>query len=396
MQLNEKSRDATLVVVTTPPGRGAVAVVVVQGAAATEHVNACLELATPSDLADRAVDRILFGRWVGAANAANEAHESSAAEEVVVCRRSEDRVEVHCHGGRAAVARIVGDLAGLGCAAVDPARWLAAHEADAIVCEADLALAQATTQRTAAILLAQRGGALAAAVAQVSHDLETGNNVAALAAIDALLATAAIGLHLVTPWKVVLAGPPNVGKSYLLNALLGYDRALVFDQPGTTRDIVTATTALDGWPIELSDTAGVRPSNDSLETAGIELAAAAVSQCDLLVVVRDATQAGTEPWFEAYFGPRLDVRNKADHCDSPRGSRLAHDSPGVLYTSATRGDGIAELAAAIVARLAPAVPSPGAAVVFTDRQYQLLEQTRVLIADSKRAEALDLLGSISG
>ena len=59
----------------------------------------------------------------------------------------------------------------------------------------------------------------------------------------------------------MIAGPPNVGKSSLLNALLGYRRAIVFDQPGTTRDVVTSTTAIDGWPVELSDTAGLRSSD---------------------------------------------------------------------------------------------------------------------------------------
>ena len=58
--------------------------------------------------------------------------------------------------------------------------------------------------------------------------------------------------------RVVLAGWPNVGKSSLINALLGYARAIVHPSPGTTRDVVTASTAIDGWPIELSDTAGLR------------------------------------------------------------------------------------------------------------------------------------------
>ena len=73
----------------------------------------------------------------------------------------------------------------------------------------------------------------------------------------------------------MLAGRPNVGKSSLTNALLGYTRSIVFDQPGTTRDVVTATTAIDGWPIEFSDTAGLREGSEPLEAAGIERAASA-------------------------------------------------------------------------------------------------------------------------
>ena len=70
---------------------------------------------------------------------------------------------------------------------------------------------------------------------------------------------------------VVLSGAPNVGKSSLINALVGYERAIVFAEPGTTRDVVTAGTAVDGWPIELADTAGLRESTDPLEAAGIAL-----------------------------------------------------------------------------------------------------------------------------
>ena len=87
------------------------------------------------------------------------------------------------------------------------------------------------------------------------------------------------GRHLLTPFDVVLAGPANVGKSSLINALVGYNRAIVYDAPGTTRDVITAETAIDGWPVTLSDTAGLRDSDDPLEMAGVQTAqCAAVSR----------------------------------------------------------------------------------------------------------------------
>ena len=81
--------------------------------------------------------------------------------------------------------------------------------------------------------------------------------------LEILIKRSEVGLRLVSGWRVVLAGRPNVGKSRLLNALAGYDRAIVDPTPGTTRDVVTIRTALDGWSVELSDTAGLRAGGRS-------------------------------------------------------------------------------------------------------------------------------------
>ena len=111
-------------------------------------------------------------------------------------------------------------------------------------------------------LLDQYHGALESeieAIRTLLRELQP-NIDAAASRLETLLGRASIGLHLVRPWRVTIAGPPNVGKSSLLNALAGFERAIVFDQPGTTRDVLTVLTAIDGWPIELADTAGWRDS----------------------------------------------------------------------------------------------------------------------------------------
>ncbi len=88
----------------------------------------------------------------------------------------------------------------------------------------------------------------------------------------------------------MLAGRPNVGKSRLLNALAGYDRAIVDPTPGTTRDVVTVPAAFDGWPVELADTAGLRSSLDPIEAEGVALARARQRGADLVVVVLDRSE----------------------------------------------------------------------------------------------------------
>ena len=124
---------------------------------------------------------------------------------------------------------------------------------------------------------------------------QSGDAAAARRQIDDLLAHAATGLHLVRPWQVVVAGRPNVGKSSLINAIAGYQRAIVHSLPGTTRDIVSVQTALDGWPVEISDTAGLRRGSDPIEQAGIELAIDKIAAADLVVLVFDASS----PWTDA-------------------------------------------------------------------------------------------------
>ena len=113
---------------------------------------------------------------------------------------------------------------------------------------------------------------------------------------------------------MVLAGRPNVGKSSLMNALAGHGRSIVHHAPGTTRDAVTLTTAIDGWPVELCDTAGLRPAGDALESAGIERAQERLARADLVVLVCDQSmpwsaedQALLDQWPEAVL-----VHNKCD------------------------------------------------------------------------------------
>jgi tRNA modification GTPase len=131
---------------------------------------------------------------------------------------------------------------------------------------------------------------------------------------------------------VALVGAVNVGKSSLLNALVGCERALVATTPGTTRDYVEAATEWDGVAVTVVDTAGVRQTADAVEARGIALGERRVASADVVVVVND----GVAPWDDgARYGRRgLVVRNKAD---------LGGDARGAVMTSATTGSGLDDL-----------------------------------------------------
>ena len=139
-----------------------------------------------------------------------------------------------------------------------------------------------------------------------------------------------VGLRLIAGWRVVLAGRPNVGKSRLLNALTGYDRAIVDATPGTTRDVVTARTALDGWPVELADTAGLRPSDDPIEASGVALARARQGEADLVLVVLDRSEPLTD----------IDRAIVAEHAPWPVRRQQVRPAGGLEPRGPRRGRGL--------------------------------------------------------
>lgn len=345
------------VAILTPPGRGAVATIAVTGAGAAAIVDRLFQPAGGKSLIARPERAIAFGRWNGA-----------EGEELVVCRHDDEHVEIHCHGGAAAPAAIVDSLVASGGRRSDWRFWLTTMELGSFSREAFFALTQARTLRTAAILLEQFLGRLAGAFHEIHQLIAEGKIAESRALIECLLARTRVGKHLVHPWRVVLSGRPNVGKSSLINALVGYERSIVYDAPGTTRDVVTASTAFDGWPVELSDTAGLRESNDALEAAGVERAQEQLRRADQILLVFDASQ----PWeaadddLLAKYPEAVVVHNKCDLMTT-----TDHRPPG-MATSATSGLGLAELQQAVIARLIPIEISPGDAVPFNAEHEELL------------------------
>ncbi len=369
------NRSVTRASLITPAGRGAIASIAVEGPNAVSVVESLFSSASRRRLAEYPIDQIFYGTW------------KSTGEDVVVARRSDSRVEVHCHGGAAASTAILATLAEAECAILSWQDFVRSDAASPTRAAARIALAEASTERTAAILLDQYHGALDAAIEQSIDDFQQGRATAGLVRLGELSARAAFGEHLTRPWRVVIAGPPNAGKSTLMNALVGYERAIVFDQPGTTRDVLTAPTAIDGWPIELSDTAGLRAADEPLEQAGVLRAQAELRKADLVVWVFDITQRWSDELSHvAAESPRaLVVHNKVDLLASEHaGNRLADRPPGV-QVSARSGWNVADLLAAIAKRIVPIVPPHGAPVPFLSDQTGAI-QSAIKLAEQGLAE----------
>ena len=256
------------------------------------------------------IGRICYGRW-------NE-------EDLVVVRTSQTTWEVQCHGGLVAVQRICGDLRHDGFTeqsniavvnVVEENEPIACRVRNSIRHAIRAALPEAGSRKTAGLILAQASNGLCDDLTLLRT---TQRDAAEVDAVRKRLASwRDVARHLTEPWRVVLVGPPNVGKSSLMNAIAGMERSIVCDQPGTTRDVVEVDAVIDGWPFRFVDTAGLRESTqDQIEECGIRQSILAVSECDVLCIVIDQSP-DSENWINSLAAAslpqhRVILQNKSD------------------------------------------------------------------------------------
>jgi tRNA modification GTPase len=206
---------------------------------------------------------------------------------------------------------------------------------------------------------------------------------AVLADVDALLATADQGRILREGARTVIFGEPNVGKSSLLNHLLGFERAIVSDIAGTTRDTIEETINLDGIPLRLVDTAGVRESADQLEAQGIERTLKQIESADLVIEVVDASKPqATAPTHAQATAKRLLVLNKSDLGEDPSW----HDVDAIRL-SCLQSTGFDQLSHAIRDTLHVGDADWGSAAVAINARHQ----ASLAVARDELRAALEIL-----
>lgn len=251
-------------------------------------------------------------------------------------------------------------------------------------------------------------------------DLFTENTVRdaltlALAQLDSLLATYDRGSLLVQGVPCAIVGRPNVGKSSLLNALLGYDRAIVTDVPGTTRDTLEERVRLGGVLLRLVDTAGLRQADDPVEKLGVDRSRSALEQARLVLLVLDGDQGLTDEDEQAILAVRnvpnlICVVNKAD-----LGTVLDVDVLGKRFerlcvVSAVTGEGLGELEK-MIADSFPAGGDEAGSLLTNARQAEAANRARASVASALEGlnsavtpdalltdaeEAMNALGELTG
>ena len=322
----------------------------------------------------------------------------------------EDVAEFHVHGGRAILAALFAVLSTF--ENVRPAepgeftrRAFENGKLDLTAAEAldDLIHADTDRQRRQALrqlkgLLGEKAGDWRARIIEASALIEAGIDFSdegdvpveliapALAKITSLLGEiqqtlAAQGRseRLREGLVVAISGPPNVGKSTLINLLARREVAIVSPHAGTTRDIIEVQLDLDGYPVTVIDTAGIRETDDPVEQEGVRRARMRAADADLVLWMTDARQAqhGIDARVSAKSTPVWLVRNKIDLGeDFGAGGSFPPAAGGIVFgISASRGDGVGDLIAALVNFAKDYLGSGEGGLIGRDRQRKLLEQT---------------------
>jgi tRNA modification GTPase len=437
----------TIAAVATPPGEGGVGIVRISGPRS-------LEIARHTFVPRRGVLSAAPPSHVARHGLVRDPRSGEVVDEVLLLfmrgpasYTGEDVVELQGHGGTLSVGRVLAAVLAAGARPAGPGeftrRAFLNGKLDLSQAEAVLELVAARSEEAHRAALARLGGglggmalglreALAELLALVESSLDfdgegqdppthalLGQALGELQdSLGRMLATAGRWELLQRGVTVAIVGRPNVGKSSLLNLLVGEERAIVTPVPGTTRDTVRGTLWLGGIALEVVDSAGIREAACPVEEEGIRRARREMASADLVLVVLDASVplAGEDLRLvqEAGGGAALLLRNKTDLSPRWGPEELLGPWPDatVVDLSCVTGEGLHRLRMALLGRAAGLCPHPGEERLMVNaRQRAALEQTAARVEDARTAVAagctaemiasdlrlaLDALGELTG
>jgi len=428
---------STIVALSTPRGRGALAVIRLSGP------NAIAIAKSLGDFDD------VEPRQARLTKLTRPANRQMLDQVLLTCfpaphsLTGEDVVEISCHGSPAIVRSIIDATLELGAVLAGPGEFtlralsngkinLAQAEAirDLIAAQTDAAVKQASRQLNGELSnalgpfkekLVEVIVLLESALEFVEEDIpaprasEIDRDLATVSTgIEKLSQSYSAGRLLQEGVRVTITGRPNVGKSSLFNSLIQRERAIVTDIPGTTRDTLSEAIDLEGIPVILTDTAGLRETTDGIETLGIERTRRAMGDSDLVLVVLDgSTDLGPsdqELISQTESARRLVVLNKSD-LPSFKSAACCIEELEAINVSARTGEGLASLRGAILASLSRNGTEDGSLLITNARHYDLLCNTQREIEVARAAlrerhseelvlvplhNALRFLGQITG
>lgn len=399
---------STIAAIATPPGRGAIGTVRLAGNRSREILSAVVKLSS-SPVSRRAY----LGQLVDS--------DGSVIDEVLAtCFQAphsytgDDVAEISCHGSPVILNHCLRRVVECGARLADPGeftfRAFLNGRIDLVQAEAVRDLIDSTTLYQAKVAAQQKQGALSSRLSPVKRDLidliamlEAGIDFAeddihvapaseilrridgVQTEVDRLLRSYGWGRIVREGFSLAIVGPPNVGKSSLFNALLGHDRAIVTPVAGTTRDLVSESFELNGIPVRLLDTAGIRETSDPVEQLGIARSYAAMADATVTLVVLDASSlhSDADHLHAGASGACLKVANK---CDLPG----AFVPAGYKAVSALTGEGLEELRNAILVLLNPDRDFLETGFITSLRHKNLLaEANRMLL--KARSAVLDFI-----
>ncbi|MQS53215.1 tRNA uridine-5-carboxymethylaminomethyl(34) synthesis GTPase MnmE [Companilactobacillus mishanensis] len=404
----------TIAAISTPPGEGGISIVRVSGDQALSIVKKVFK---GKDLAKVASHTINYGHIV-------DPQTGDLVDEVMVSVMlapktftREDVIEVNTHGGIVPTNKVLQLIIGAGARMAEPGeftkRAFLNGRIDLTQAESVMDLIRAKTDKAMQVAVNQLDGNLTHLIGDLRQEildvlaqvevnidypeydteqmttkmlLEKAQTVSAK--IDELLKTADSGEILQHGLATAIIGKPNVGKSSLLNRLLDEEKAIVTDVAGTTRDVVEQYVNIDGVPLKLIDTAGVRETNDKVEKIGVERSKQAISSADLIILVLDASRELEEDDIQLLDATqdkrRIIIFNKNDLIPviHPLDVKQLKDDDIILLTSAIQNDGIEQIKQTIGKIFNAGIEDSSSNVIITSaRQAGLLRQAKQSLED---------------
>ena len=417
----------TIVALSTPPGRGGIGVIRLSGIDALALTRKLLRKDHFPPQANRVTLQTIFDPESG------EALDQALITyfQTPYSFTGEDVIELSCHGSPVLLLRVIDALLLLGARAADPGeftlRALTHGRINLNQAEAIRDLIDAQTHAAVRQAARQLGGELSArlqpikdALIDIIVPLESSLEFVEddlpeitieqinvrlsdlIQRLNDLASTFRAGRLLKEGLRVTLAGRPNVGKSSIFNRLLTFDRAIVTDIPGTTRDSLSELITIQDIPILLTDTAGVRTSDNLIESIGIERTRRAMADADLIVLVLDGTQVLTSEDQELLADARenkyLIALNKSDLADFALSNVCGLNGAPIMPVSAKTGAGFDLFRDAILKPFTATAIQDGSFLITNARHYDLLRRASDSLCsakhllESRSSEDLILLG----